>query len=453
MSNGIKNKKKNYKEVEQVLSFHYPEVKGSDFYKYIFPDNQNEGESSKKYSKPNSIYLYKDPKDEGTDRKLRRRIMLNDRWEDDYKEYVENNPMTLCSGLAYRGMKNRLENAQQMNALVFDLDSVGKSELMNLFSRIDKKPALRTLPKPTFIVMSGTGLHIYYVFEVPIALYPNIKLQMKSLKYDLTFRMWDYGGTTREKQIQYQSINQGFRMVGSCNDKYDLPIKAFKTGDRVTLDYMNSYADEERNKVNVNKPFRPTQYTKEEAEEKFPEWYERVVVGGDKRPKRWNIKRDLYDWWLRQSYKAKGGHRYYFLMCMSIYAVKCNIPKKELKKDMYRVFDELKEVEHNHPLEEDDIKSALETYDRQYYNFTIDDIVKLTDIYIEKNKRNYRTQEDHLKRARVVQELDYPDGEWRGNKSKEKIVKDYIKNNPGDNPTEIARALDISRPTVYKYMK
>ena len=103
MSNGIKNKKKNYKEVEQVLSFHYPEVKGSDFYKYIFPDNQNEGESSKKYSKPNSIYLYKDPKDEGTDRKLRRRIMLNDRWEDDYKEYVENNPMTLCSGLAYRG--------------------------------------------------------------------------------------------------------------------------------------------------------------------------------------------------------------------------------------------------------------------------------------------------------------------------------------------------------------
>jgi len=53
---------------------------------------------------------------------------------------------------------------------------------------------------------------------------------------------------------------------------------------------------------------------------------------------------------------------------------------------MYKIFDELKEIEHSNPLEEDDIKSALETYDRQYYNFTIDDIVKLTDIRLKKIK-------------------------------------------------------------------
>jgi hypothetical protein len=41
--------------------------------------------------------------------------------------------MTLCSGLAYRGMVNRLEYSQQMNALVFDLDSVGKDELLTYF--------------------------------------------------------------------------------------------------------------------------------------------------------------------------------------------------------------------------------------------------------------------------------------------------------------------------------
>lgn len=460
MSSGIVNKNKNYKEVADILRLHYPEVEGEEFYKYIFPDNQNEGELSNNFSKPNSIYLYKDSKDEGTERKLRRRIMLNDTWEDDYKEYVENNPMTLCSGLAYRGITNRLEHAQQMNALVFDLDSVGKNEIINLFSRIDKKPALRTLPQPTFIVMSGTGLHIYYVFEDPIDLYPNIKLQLKALKYDLTFRMWDYGGTTQEKQIQYQSINQGFRMVGSCNDKYNLPVKAFKTGDRVSLDYINQYADEEKNKVDLNKPFRPTQYTKEEAKEKFPEWYERVVVEGNKRAKRWDIKRDLYNWWLRQSYKAKGGHRYYFLMVMSIYAVKCNIPKKELKKDMYKVFDDLKEVEHNHPLEEKDIWSALETYDRQYYNFTINDIVKLTDIHIEKNKRNYRKQKEHIRMMSLIRDnITHPNGEWRneegrpkGSGTKEDLVKNYIKKNPDDNPTEISKKLGISRTTVYKYL-
>ena len=64
---------------------------------------------------------------------------------------------------------------------------------------------------------------------------------------------------------------------------------------------INSYADEEKNRVDINKRFRPTQYTLEEAEEKFPEWYERVIIRGDKRAKRWDIKRELYDWWLRQN--------------------------------------------------------------------------------------------------------------------------------------------------------
>ena len=460
MSNNIKNKKKNYREVEELLAFHYQEIEGEEFYKYIFPNNQDEGEMSGDYSKPNAIYLYKDPKDEGTERKLRRRIMLNDTWEEDYKEFIENNPMTLCSGLAYRGRVNRLEYAQQMNALVFDLDSVGKNELMNLFSRIGKKPGLRRLPQPTFIVMSGTGLHIYYVFEKPIALYPNIKLQMKQLKYDLTFKMWEYKATSQEKQIQYQSINQGFRMVGSRNDKYDLPVKAFKTGDKVTLDYINAYVDDIENQVDIKRRFRPSQYTKEEAKEKFPEWYQRVVVEKNRNQKKWDIKRDLYDWWLRQSSKVKGGHRYFYLMCMVIYAVKCNIPKEEVEEDMYDKFDELRKIEHSNPLEEEDIKSALETYDRQYYNFTIHDIEKLTDIRIDRNKRNYRKQNLHLQIARSTQKILYPDDEWRnkegrpkGSGTKEDLVMDYIANNPNDNPTEIARNLGISRPTVYKYLK
>lgn len=62
-------------------------------------------------------------------------------------------------------MKNQLEYAQQMSDLVFDLDAVGINELKTLFLRIGKKPALRTLPQHTFIVMYGTGLHLYYVFK------------------------------------------------------------------------------------------------------------------------------------------------------------------------------------------------------------------------------------------------------------------------------------------------
>ena len=70
-------------------------------------------------------------------------------------------------------------------------------------------------------------------------------------------------------------------MVGSINDKHGTELVAFRTGERVTLDYLNSYAKPE-NRVDVNKPFSPSKMTRAEAREAYPEWYERVVVRGEK---------------------------------------------------------------------------------------------------------------------------------------------------------------------------
>lgn len=446
-----------YKEVFQILNFKYKEVSGYDFYKYLFPNNENAGEFNTDFSKPNAIYLYQDEKDQEEKRRLRRRIMLNDTWENDYKSYVKGNPLTLCSGLSYRKRANKITNAQQMRALIIDLDGVGAGELENLFLRFGKPPAtIRSLPIPTFLVMSGSGLHVYYVFKEPVDLYPNIKIQMKSLKYDLTFKIWEYKATSKEKQIQYQSINQAFRMVGSMNDKYGTPVKAFRVGEEVTLEYLNQYVKDD-NKVDINKPFKPSKMTKAEAKEAYPEWYQRVVVEKKPKLKKWDIKGKqgyaLYEWWKKQVGEIRGGHRYYYLMCLAIYACKCDVPKKQLKEDMAVMFDELKGVEHGNPLTEYDIESALEAYDKEYYNFTIADIEKLTDVRIKRNKRNHRKQEQHIKIMNAVREVTHPNGTWRGDTSKEILVKKYIKDNPADNPTQIAKALNISRTTVYKYMK
>ena len=459
MTNNISDIKENYMELMDILSNRYEEVNGFDFYRYIFPNNENKGEFNTDYSKPNAIYLYTDEESKESALKIRRKIMLNDTWEDDYMNYVECNPLTFCSGLTYRGRANRLENAQCMNAMIFDLDSVGYNEMMNVLLRIGKKPAIRTLPQPTFIVMSGTGLHFYYVFENPIDLYPNIKLQLKKLKYDLTFRIWDYKGTSQEKQIQYQPISQGFRMVGSVNNKYDLPIIAFKTGEKVSLSYLNDYAIEDENKVDLNKPFKPSKYTREEAKEKFPDWYQRVVVEGNKNANKWHIKRDLYNWWLRQKDKISGGHRYFYLMCMVIYAVKCDIPKNEVERDMEEVFDYLSEVEHSNPLTKEDLNSALEIYDRAYYNFTIDDIEKLTGIRIERNKRNYRTQKEHIKMMNYIRDnITHIDKDWRegngrplGSGTKEHIVKAWKVDNPDGKKIDCHRETGLDPKTIRKW--
>lgn len=460
----------NYRQVCAYLEARYPEIDGYNFYRDIFPDNENAGELHEDFSHPNAIYLYKDEQDPKR-RALRRRIMLNDTWEEDYTEFVEENPMTLCSGLTYHSRANRLKDAQCMNALIFDLDGVGLNEIQSLFLRFGGDPnELRRLPMPTYLVASGSGLHIYYVFDKPIDLYPNIKLQLKSLKYDLTFRMWDYKGTTQVEEIQYQSINQSFRMVGSTNAKYGSVIRAFRTGERVTLEYLNGYA-KEKNRVNLKKPFRPSQMRLEEAKEKYPDWYQRTVVEEHREPKKWDIKGKqgyaLYDWWLNHVNEIKGGHRYFFLMCMAIYACKCDVPKKKLREDMKKALAELERVEHHNPdgsedhMHPEDIKSAMEAYDKAYYNFTINDIEHLTDVRIERNKRNGLKQNQHLYLARRRKEdmkaielpMKAPEGRPKGSGTAQQRVAAYQAEHPEATVTEIARGLGISRTTVYKWVK
>lgn len=449
-----------YIELENMFESMYEEIGGYEFYRYLFPDCEEEGELNTDYSRPNAIYLYEDDKDKGTKRRLRRRIMLKDTWEKDYIDFIERNNLTLCSGLTYRRKANKLQNAQRMNALVFDLDGVGENEMKNLLLRFGQEAErIRTLPQPTFLVLSGAGLHIYYVFEEPIDLYPNIKLQLKALKYDLTFRMWEYKATSTKKEIQYQSINQSFRMVGSVNGKYGNVVKAYKTGEKVTLEYLNRYVKKE-NQVDVNRPFRPSKMTRAEAREKYPEWYERVIVNKSKQLKKWDIYSKtgyaLYNWWLGKIGEVRGGHRYYYMMCLAIYACKCDVPKKKLKDDIYDVYSELSKIQHDNVLTEDDITSALEAYDKEYYNFTIADIEKVTDIRIERNKRNYQKQIYHLEEARAIRDIRMrrQGKDWRegnGRPTKEQEVIDYIRANPDSRKCDVIRGTGFDKKTVYKY--
>ena len=71
----------NYRGCYEYLSAQYPEVGGYEFYKELFPDNENSGERHTDFSHPNAVYLYRDEQSE--DKKLRRRKMYNDTWEQD----------------------------------------------------------------------------------------------------------------------------------------------------------------------------------------------------------------------------------------------------------------------------------------------------------------------------------------------------------------------------------
>lgn len=474
----------NYKFGLDYLGDSYQEVgdggiySGYEFYRELFPDNQNAGETGG--WKSNAIYIYQD----GYDYKFRRRIMLNDTWDEDYMKYVRDYYLVFCGGLSYRGKNNTLKNARRMHAMIFDLDDVGRNNFLNLFQYMTDNPTqdiskrkFMQIPIPTFIALSGKGIHLYYVFEYPLNLYPYVLEQLQKAKHELTDLIWKHDVTSQIKKPQYQGINQGFRMVGSFNSNHGAKVRAFRTGERVTLDYINKFLPDEL-KVDSGCAYKPSVMSLAEASEQYPEWYRRVVVEKNAQPKKWNIAGqkghkgdELYNWWFNRRFDNElvGGHRYSFLYCLAAYARKCDISKERLQADMQTAFHLLKEIKHDNEFTQDDVRAAIKAYDKDYYNMTIAEIEYKSGLHIERNKRNteqYNSylnrlgdkalprQKWHLNRARAVQDINYPEGEWRegnGRPSARRTVEDYRQENPDAKPKDCIRDTGLSKNTVYKW--
>lgn len=418
---------------------------------------QNRNDPSGEY-KANPVAYYKN-----ADRKHGHyRILFEDEFEQLLPE-LQQADFCIVNGLTYFGRKNLQEHASKIFAMIFDLDGVTDTTL-NAF--LNGAFEVDAYPLPQYIVLSGHGVHLYYLFQDPIPLYPNLKIQLKELKYALTDRIWNTY-TSTYKNRQKQGINQGFRVIGG-KTKPDAPeskVRAFKMNvAKYTLDQLDRYVPDAL-KVDTNKLFKESRLTKEEAQKRYPEWYERVVINGDKTRNRWRIEEKvhgkdpyaLYHWWLRKIQEgAAYNHRYFCVMCLAIYAVKCNVPREQLVEDAFNLIPFLDGINPEAPFTKADVKSALECYDYRYCTFPIRDIETISAIPIQRNRRNGQTQKDHLEEARAIRDIRmkrqgrrWTDG--NGRPSKEKEVHDYIVAHPDAKVSEVARALGISRTTVYKF--
>ena len=141
-------------------------------------------------------------------------------------------------------------------------------------------------------------------------------------------------------------------------------------------------------------------------------------------------------------------------MCLAVYAKKSGVDREELEEvafDLVEHLEQLTTEEDNH-FTRADVLAALEMYNDNYIRFPIDSITKLTQIPIEKNKRNGRKQEEHLKRARALLAVDYPNGEWRYKPpTKEQEIIEWQQLNPNGTKSMCIKETGISKPTVYKY--
>lgn len=424
----------------------FDEITPKEFYRDIFPEGELANhEEAKVKGKYNAIAVELISKDDKTSIK---RYLLTD--ELDYLEELEKKEnFIIISPISYAGRSRKADNARYIYALAIDLDGMTKEQnIIDLFHQIEHE----VIPKPTYTVMSGNGLHLYYCFKEPIPAFKNITKQMQALKDDLTKKIWNKYITSLSGKPQIQSLFQGFRMVGGVT-KSGGRVRAFETGEKVDIEYLNDFCVYEKNRMTEYK--YKSKLPLAEAAEKYPEWYEKRVI--KKQPKgSWTCKKDLYNWWLRRlQEEISEGHRYFGIMCLAIYAKKSGVEREELEKDAFALLDKMEELtkdEENH-FTEQDILAALELYNDNYMTFPIDTITKLTAIPIQKNKRNGRKQEAHIQYMNTIREFKIKMGEPMelGRPSKEAEVKKWQKQNPQGTKAECIKQTGISKKTVYKY--
>ena len=436
-------------DITGALQSSFDEINYMDFYREIFPIGSFEERGVYENGKYNGIAIMI-----GTGEKHTRRLTITDDL-DAVHDMAEGNDFCLMSPISYVGKSRRSQNARFMYALAIDLDGVETLDQWQFFMRQieyghEMLAFVWGLPRPTYLVSSGTGLHIYYVFEKPIPMFRNIVEQLEVLKRRLTWQAWTQGASSLHDNVQYESLFQGFRIVGTIT-KNGGRCRAFKVGEKVTVEYLNRYVPEE---------YRATHFTYKsdlhlaEAKEKYPEWYQKRVV--EKRPRKsWICKIDLYNWWIQKLLAgAEQGHRYWCIMTLATYAMKCGVPWEKLEEDAYGLIPFMNT--RGDAFTEDDVLRALAAFTDSYITYPIDTIVIRTGILIEKNKRNGRKRADHVKLMNFVRDEINGNKDWRnkdGRPSAEQIVLEWQEKHPEGKKADCIRETGLSKPTVYRWWK
>lgn len=366
--------------------------------------------------------------------------------------------LCMVSAISYAGKRRTNENARYLYALVIEVDDIkpknGLDELIYSWNR-----PVYTMPQPTYVVCSGSGLHLYFVFERPIPLFPFLFEQFAAAKKYLTRIFWSSYVTTAHERVQYESVNQPFRCVGSMGKNGRRCAMAFKTGEKITIEYLNKLLPSD---LQISAVYK-SKLSLAAAKEQYPEWYQRRIVEGGPRGHWTRHPGIYYDWINKILNGAKVGKRYRCLENLCSLAVQCNIDPEQVEKDCWMIakrFELLTEKEDNH-FTAYDVLCALNTYhyqDEGAYRRRREYVANSTGIPLKENKRNGRKQAVHIKIMSGTRDILYPEGEWRnkdgrpvGSGTAHRTVREFRRKHPHGTKKECKDLTGLTYPTIRKW--
>ena len=132
--------------------------------------------------------------------------------------------------------------------------------------------------------------------------------------------------------------------------------------------------------------------------------------------------------------------------------MKCGVSLDELERDAFGLIERFNKDEN--PFTKEDVLAALEGYDSAWFTYPVEKMAYRSDIPIEKNKRNGRKQEQHIKIMNAIRDIEHPNGSWinkEGAPTKQSIVQKWRLEHPNGKKAECIRDTGLTKPTVYKW--
>lgn len=345
----------------------------------------------------------------------------------------------LVGGCTYFNNWISKKSAKDIFTFIIDMDNVYSGTLQNALRQNWHTASGEPLPMPTYIVNSGTGLHLYFALNEPI---PNYKASTEDL--DRVYRALAVQQTTKrvylKKQVQW--FGQDFRMAGGLN-KYDWENTVFRVGEKWDIDELAKAVglqDVHFLRYGEKRQSPPPQSRKR------------------KKGQGWHTNRAFYDYALRNCQdKTKEGNRYTSMCALSVIAWKCAVPATELERDLLALLPHYNKGAIR-KVKEKEIYSAMKMYNDKAMLTQRERIEDWQGWEFKPIKRNGQKQADHLEEARAIRDIrmrrqgkKWTDG--NGRPSAAVKVQDWQAANPHGRKCDCIRATGLSRPTVDRWWK
>ena len=356
---------------------------------------------------------------------------------DEAMEQCEGRNDVLLGGCTYFNNWISKRSAKDIYSFIIDMDNVYSGILLNALQNDWKTANDEPLPMPTYIVNSGTGLHLYFVLEEPI---PNYHISTENL--DKLYRALAIQQTTKRLSLnkQVQWFGQDFRMAGGLN-KYNWKNTVFRVGKKWDIDELGK-------SVGL-KDVHFVRYGEKRTKKPTGQQKTRIKKQG------WKTNRAFYDYALRTCRnKTKEGNRYTSMCALSVIAWKCDVSREELERDLISLLPDYNKGAVRQ-IKEKEIYSAMKMYNSKAMLTQRESLENWQGWeYKPRIKRRERPlkQADHLRLARnqlaMMKEMGIVS---QGRPNKESIVREYQAMHPNATKSECMADTGLAYNTVRKY--